>query len=210
MEGSVYGCKTRCCCGFYLFEFKNEHAKMQVLEGGPYFFSQKYLVLKDWHRMMKPARDQPAKIPVWVKLHDLPFELWNQECLSRVASTIGKPLHADQATAKTARQPGLLNTKSTKARVCIKINAEHDLPDEVVVRVEGESVVVHIEYQVLPPMCSSCHVFGHTISKCTKSTSTSSIPQQKAKQEWVQVQNGKLKSVLTSTNQEQPGSIISK
>lgn len=81
--------------GFYLFEFKDEQAKMQVLEGGPYFFSQKYLVLKDWHRMMKPLLEQPTKIPAWVKFHDLPFELWNQECLSRVASTVGRPIHVD-------------------------------------------------------------------------------------------------------------------
>ncbi|KAI8559246.1 hypothetical protein RHMOL_Rhmol04G0157600 [Rhododendron molle] len=98
--------------GFYLFEFRDEQAEMQVLEGGPYFFSQKYLVLKDWHRMMNPAQDQPSKISAWVKLHDLLFELWNQECLSRVASTIGKPLHVDQATAKIAKQLGLLHTKS--------------------------------------------------------------------------------------------------
>ncbi|KAG5557728.1 hypothetical protein RHGRI_007846 [Rhododendron griersonianum] len=67
--------------GFYLFEFKDEQAKQQVLEGGPYFFSQKYLVL-DWHRMLKPAQEQPSKIPAWVKFHDLPFELWNKDCLS--------------------------------------------------------------------------------------------------------------------------------
>ncbi|XP_058192110.1 uncharacterized protein LOC131309505 [Rhododendron vialii] len=54
---------------------------------------------------MKLAQEQPTKIPAWVKLHELLFELWNQECLSRVASTIGRPLHVDQATAKTARQP---------------------------------------------------------------------------------------------------------
>lgn len=160
--------------GFYLFEFRDEQAKIQVLEGGPYFFSQKYLVLKDWHRMMKPAKEQPSKIPAWVKFHDLPFELWNQDCLSRVASAVGRPLHVDQATAKTARQPGLLQTKSTKARICIEISAQQDLPDEVTVVVEGESVVVPIEYQVLPPMCNLCHVFGHPTLQCAKKASTSS------------------------------------
>lgn len=191
--------------GFYLFEFKNEQAKMQVLEGRPYFFSQKYLVLKDWHRMMKPAQDQPTRIPAWVKLQDLPFELWNQDCLSRVASTTGKPLHVDQATAKSARQPGLLNTKSTKARICIEISAEQDLPNEVRVIVDGESVVVPIEYQVLPPMCTTCHVFGHSSTKCAKSTSSSSIPQQPAKQEWVQVQHGKFKGAQAPINYQKPG-----
>ncbi|XP_058198418.1 uncharacterized protein LOC131313940 [Rhododendron vialii] len=124
---------------------------------------------------MKPVKDQPSHIPAWVRLHDLPLELWNQECLSRVASTIGKPLHVDQATAKTSRQPGLLQTKSTSAGVCIEISAEHDLPEDVKITIEGKSVVVPNEYQVLPLMCKQCQVFGHSTTQCSKkSASTSS------------------------------------
>ncbi|KAG5540761.1 hypothetical protein RHGRI_020861 [Rhododendron griersonianum] len=173
--------------GCYLFEFRDEQAKQQVLDGGPYFFSQKYLVLKDWHRMMKPVKEQPSHIPAWVRLRNLPLELWNQECLSRVASTIGKPLHVDQATTKTSRQPGLLQTKSTNARICIEISAEYELPDDVRISVEGESVVVPIEYQVLPSMCKQCQVFGHSTAQCSKkSTSTPSQPNQ----DWTIVGNG--------------------
>lgn len=208
--------------GFYLFEFRDEQAKQQVLEGGPYFFSQKYLVLKDWHRMLKPAQEQPSKIPAWVKFHDLPFELWNKELLSRIASTIGRPLHVDQATAKSAKQPGLIHTKTSKARICIEINAEHDLPEEVTIVVEGESVIIPVAYQVLPPMCNVCHVFGHSIAQCAKKASTSSslpkhatqleipvgigsssLPQQPAKQEWVPVRNGKQKTVQDLSNQRE-------
>ncbi|KAG5557514.1 hypothetical protein RHGRI_007674 [Rhododendron griersonianum] len=156
---------------------------------------------------MRPALDQPSKIPVWVKLHDLPFELWNQECLSRVASTIGKPLHVDQATARTAKQSGLLHTKSTKARICIEVSAEEVLPDEVTVIVAGESVVVPVEYQVLPPKCDICHVFGHHTIKCANKSSTSSLPPQPAAQVVTQVGSGKHKvdseqlhhSIISST-----------
>ncbi|KAG5513073.1 hypothetical protein RHGRI_038503 [Rhododendron griersonianum] len=127
---------------------------------------------------MKPAQEQPSTIPAWVKLHDLPFELWNKECLSRVASTIGKPLHVDQATARTAKQPGLLQTKSTAARICIEVSAERVLPDEITVIVAGESVVVSVEYQVLPPKCDTCHVFGHHTIKCaSKQSTTPPFPQ---------------------------------
>ncbi|XP_058189185.1 uncharacterized protein LOC131306776 [Rhododendron vialii] len=165
--------------GCYLFEFRDEQAKQQVLDGGPYFFSQKYLVLKDWHRMMKPVKEQPSHVPACIRLRNLPLELWNQECLSRVASTIGKPLHVDQATAKTSRQLGLLQTKSTSARICIEISVEHELPEDVRMTVEGESVMVPIEYQVLPLMCKQCQVFGHSTAQCSKkSSSTSSQPNQ--------------------------------
>ncbi|KAI8572256.1 hypothetical protein RHMOL_Rhmol01G0183900 [Rhododendron molle] len=151
---------------------------------------------KDWHRMMKPAQEQPTKIPAWVKFHDLPFELWNQECLSRVASTIGRPLHVDQATAKTTKQPELLHTKSTRARICIEISAEQDLPDEVTVLVEGDSVNVPIEYQVLPPICKLCHVFGHSSERCVKRASIFSSPSTSTTQVGSQPGNGKHMAVL--------------
>lgn len=71
------------------------------------------------------------------------------------------------------------------------------------------TVVVPIEYQVLPPMCTICHVFGHPSTRCAKSASTSSIPLQSAKQEWVQVQNGKSKGVQLSSCQHQSGPLLS-
>lgn len=49
--------------GYTLFQFRDETSKRAVLENGPYFFSRKFLVLKNWHRMMKPAKEQPSKHP---------------------------------------------------------------------------------------------------------------------------------------------------
>lgn len=48
----------------YLFEFEDEISKLAVLEGGPYFFSRRYLVLKEWKRMWVPSKIQPSTIPV--------------------------------------------------------------------------------------------------------------------------------------------------
>ncbi|KAI8555236.1 hypothetical protein RHMOL_Rhmol05G0159000 [Rhododendron molle] len=145
--------------------------------------------------MMKPVKEQPSHIQAWVKLHDLPLELGNQECLNRVASTIGKPLLVDQATTKTSRQSGLLQTKSTSARICIEISAQHELPDDVRITVEGESVVVPVEYQVLPLMCKLCQVFGHSTAQCSKKTPP---PTSQTNQDWIVVGNGKPRNHSTS------------
>ncbi|XP_058181235.1 uncharacterized protein LOC131299672 [Rhododendron vialii] len=155
---------------------------------------------------MQPVKDQPSHISAWVKLRDLPLELWNQECLSRVASTIGKPLHVDQTTTKTSRQPGLHQTTSTSARICIEISVVHELPKEVRITVEGESVVVPIEYQVLPQMCKLCQVFGHSTAHCSKKLPPTTSP---INQEWTIVSNGKPKNNTTqtcSTSSTSPGS----
>lgn len=86
----------------YFFEFQDEETKLKVLEGGPYFFSRRYLVLKDWHRMLVPSTVHPATIPAWVKLHKLPLECWTEECFSRIASTIGKTSSRRHSHRQTA------------------------------------------------------------------------------------------------------------
>lgn len=77
----------------FFFEFQDEATKLKVLEGGPYFFSCRYLVLKDWRRMLIPNAEHPSSIPAWIKIHKLPLKFWTAKGLSHIASTIGKPLH---------------------------------------------------------------------------------------------------------------------
>lgn len=96
--------------------------------------------------MMKPVKEHPSKIPVWVKILDLPWELWNKACISCIANTIGRPIHVDQATAK--------RSKISHARVCVEIDAEIELPNDVSVLVGGKKVVLPIQYQVLPRICA--------------------------------------------------------
>ncbi|XP_058183805.1 uncharacterized protein LOC131301486 isoform X2 [Rhododendron vialii] len=185
--------------GFTLFQFRDETSKCAVLENGPCFFSQKFLVLKNWHRTMKPVKEQPSKIPAWVKIYYLPFELWNKECLSRIASTIGRPIHVDQATAK--------KSKSSSARICIKIDVNLELLEDVAITVAGETVVVSVEYQVLPPICEFCKVFGYTSHQCSKSSVAK--PKPVVTEVWQQVGKGRNKVVpipniveASSVNQE--------
>lgn len=138
----------------FYFEFQDEATKIKVLEGGPYFFSRRYLVLKDWRRMLIPSPEHPSSIPAWVKVHKLPLECWTADGLSRIASTVGRPLHVDKATENQQR--------IDFARICIEVSAEDDLPDEIQIVVKGESVMVHVEYQWLPTRCAKCKVFGHS------------------------------------------------
>ncbi|KAG5540748.1 hypothetical protein RHGRI_020851 [Rhododendron griersonianum] len=173
--------------GFLYFEFKDEACQLAVLEGGPWFFSQKFLVLKKWRRMMTPSKISPSSIPTWVKLHNLPPECWTEEGLSRVASAIGQPKHVDQATKK--------KTRLAYARVCVEIEAADELPDDIQVTVDGESVSVRVEYQLMPPVCSECKVFGHATTGCPrtiphKQTRDSGVP----KSDWQTVIKGSIVS----------------
>lgn len=54
---------------------------------------------------------------------------------------------------------------------CVEIDAADELPDDIHVIVEGESVTVQVEYQMMPPVCTHCKVFGHTTSRCPRNIS---------------------------------------
>ncbi|KAI8530014.1 hypothetical protein RHMOL_Rhmol11G0021000 [Rhododendron molle] len=94
----------------------------------------------------------------------LPLEFWTTECFSKIARTIGKPLHVDQATAKKLRLD--------YARVCVEIDVGTDLPDDVQITINGEAVIVALQYQWLPPICTNCKVFGHPKGTCFKQPGT--------------------------------------
>lgn len=91
--------------------------------------------------MMVPTLEHPSTIPAWIKLHKLPLEFWTAKSFSRIASTIGKPLHVDKDIEKRNRLD--------YARVCVEIDARSRLPDDIQVIVNGESVLVAIGEEVI-------------------------------------------------------------
>lgn len=167
----------------YLFEFEDEASKMLVLEGGPYFFSHRYLVLKEWKRMLVPSKNHPSSIPVWIKLHRLPLEFSTHIGFSKIGSAIGKPIHVDEATANKRRLDF--------GRICVEIEEGDELPSDITVSVNDEHVMVGVKYQWLPPRCESCKVFGHSCSPKTVPKTTSTT------KEWQVVGKGKLSSNTT-------------
>lgn len=50
----------------------------------------------------------------------------------------------------------------------MEIDAGTDLPDDIQITVNGETVIVALQYQWLPPICPECKVFGHPQGTCAK------------------------------------------
>ncbi|KAL0367065.1 UNVERIFIED_CONTAM: hypothetical protein Sradi_3596600 [Sesamum radiatum] len=106
---------------------------------------------------------QHTQVPVWIKLRHLPVELWTDEGLSTVASGVGKPLYPDTITRAC--------TRLDFARVCIMFDITSKLPKHIVIMVpheeSGESPCkVDVEYEWLPPKCTTCMSLGHSTAGC--------------------------------------------
>ncbi|KAL0283633.1 UNVERIFIED_CONTAM: hypothetical protein Sradi_7222400 [Sesamum radiatum] len=96
-------------------------------------------------------------------MRHLPVELWTPEGLSVVASGIGKPLYPDSITRAC--------TRLDFARVCIMLDITSTLPKHVVIMVPKEdgsesACKVDIEYEWLPPKCTTCISLGHHSKEC--------------------------------------------
>ncbi|KAL0451688.1 UNVERIFIED_CONTAM: hypothetical protein Slati_1146900 [Sesamum latifolium] len=61
------------------------------------------IVLQKWESGMALHKQSHTQVPVWIKLHHLPVELWTDDGLSTVASAVGKPLYQDSIMKTCAR-----------------------------------------------------------------------------------------------------------
>ncbi|KAL7163729.1 hypothetical protein ACSBR2_039783 [Camellia fascicularis] len=153
--------------GFIFFMFENRDCCTNVLKGGPWYVGEFFLILKQWHRMMKLSKEDKKSILVWVKFYNIPLEYWDGDGLSRIASAVGVPLFMDQPTSSGSR--------ISFARVCVNIQADSIFPDNFVITSGDESISIRVEYQGVPSKCVHCNVFGHDTKTCLSAQVTKLI-----------------------------------
>ncbi|GAV66714.1 DUF4283 domain-containing protein [Cephalotus follicularis] len=145
--------------GTFLFKFDNSAARDLVLSNGPWEVWGAYLALRRWEEGMSLSKDSFSTIPVWVKLANVPSELWTKQGLSYVANALGVPLCMDAATTA--------GNRLSFARVCIEMKASSNFPTSYKVRRRnGTLVEVLVQYAWKPSPCSECKVFDHSSKQC--------------------------------------------
>ncbi|KAJ6984032.1 hypothetical protein NC653_022297 [Populus alba x Populus x berolinensis] len=148
--------------GFIIFRFNTEDEMHIVLEKGPWMFGGKTIILQQWHPRFQFDKSKISTLPVWIRLHGLPFPLWSKQGLSLAASMVRRPLFCDELTYTC--------TRLEYARLCVEVDAalpfvhnfEIDSPLSIA------PLTVTIDYECKPLRCGKCNVFGHS---CASSAS---------------------------------------
>ncbi|GJT68150.1 ATPase, F1/V1/A1 complex, alpha/beta subunit [Tanacetum coccineum] len=155
--------------GIFYFKFQDEEGINEVINNGPWMVNNKPLVVQKWSIDMCMDKTEPKRIPVWVKLRNVPMEAWSVKGISALASSIGKPVIMDEVTTKMCvTGVGRLGF----ARILVEIDAEKGIKDKIEVLYksknvsEGTKKIVNVEYSWIPCICSHCKVFGHTDRLC--------------------------------------------
>ncbi|KAH1241965.1 putative ribonuclease H protein [Glycine max] len=153
--------------GWLMFEFEFEDDLNQVLFAGPYFIFQRPLLLKVMLAFFDFGNEELSKIPVWVKLKNLPLDLWNPQALGKILSKIGSPIRSDHLTTSKG--------SISFARALVEVDASLELIDEVRFRLPtGKTFVQKIEYENRPSFCTHCKMIGHRLTNCKTVTANKS------------------------------------
>ncbi|PWA36552.1 zinc knuckle CX2CX4HX4C [Artemisia annua] len=138
--------------------------------GGENVSGNKDVEMKEPSKSSKPLLFsnvvQGAKIPLWVRIYNVPLEAWNMEGISRIASRIGTPLIMDKVTT-TMCEKGY--SRASYARVLVEVVAAKGTVHSVEIwyRKLNRSMCLKVEYAWQPLLCSHRCVFGHSLEKCT-------------------------------------------
>ena len=85
--------------GFYFFKFASNQGVVDVIEKGPWIIRSIPIILNKWSPNVSLTKEDLTKVPVWVKLRDVPLAGFNQDGLSAIATKVGKPIMLDSYTS---------------------------------------------------------------------------------------------------------------
>ncbi|KAK4283752.1 hypothetical protein QN277_000672 [Acacia crassicarpa] len=86
--------------GYFLVLFSSTEDRDYALQEGPWMIADHYVLVQRWLPNFNPWKAEYQKrVPVWVRIPDLPHKLYNVESIRRIGNMIGKTLKIDQTTA---------------------------------------------------------------------------------------------------------------
>ncbi|KAH0745961.1 hypothetical protein KY285_007618 [Solanum tuberosum] len=85
---------------YFVVRFANEEERDKVLCSGPHHLLRRPVIMKPWVSEFNFKEETLTTIPLWIKLSNLPLNYWNSIVLSKIGSSLGKPLYADECTTQ--------------------------------------------------------------------------------------------------------------
>lgn len=152
----------------FYFKFDNPNDKKKVLEMGPVFIAGRIFLVQPWSTQIEEKRTQINIIPIWVKIYEIPKQMWTTEGLGFLASLIGTPKYVDQLTADEERLEF--------AQVCVEIGVDTIIEYSKTFRLAGKTETVKLQYPWLPSVCTNCSRFGHMAGDCPHKMGTAWCP----------------------------------
>lgn len=145
--------------GWIKFQFPTAEDRDRIMNGGPYLILGRRLFLKTLPSCFLYSKDETMLLPSWVQIFGFPAECWTTKALSKISSTVGKPLHTDNMT--------ISKKGASYARVLVELDAKQDrVWEQVVVLPNGSNISIQFKYELDPQVCGKCNSLGHISYMC--------------------------------------------
>ncbi|GKA96122.1 zinc knuckle CX2CX4HX4C containing protein [Tanacetum coccineum] len=150
--------------GFFFYKFDSRAGLEAVLEGGPWLISNSSIILKLWSMDTIFLKEELTRISIWVKLHNVPIQVFEEDGISLIAKFIGKPVMLDSYTSFMCNDSW---DRSCFDWCLIEVNSEADLVDVVTIGIPSltkdgftkETICVD------PPIVATSNVVTPTVEK---------------------------------------------
>ncbi|GKD33161.1 zinc knuckle CX2CX4HX4C containing protein [Tanacetum coccineum] len=149
---------------FFFFKFESKVGLKAVLESGPWMICNTLIFLKKWSMSTSLLKKELTRIPIWVKLHDVPLQFFEEDGISLIATFIEKHIMLDSYTSSKCKD---LWGRSSFAQCLIEVNSQADLVYSVTIGIpslKGDDFTketIHVEYEWRSPRCDECKIFCH-------------------------------------------------
>ncbi|GJT96978.1 zinc knuckle CX2CX4HX4C containing protein [Tanacetum coccineum] len=140
--------------GFFFFKFSSHDEMIKTLEGGPWFIRSSPIFLYKWSANTKLKKEAVTKVPVWVRIHNVPVVAFSKASLSLIATQLGRPIRLDSCTSDMCLNPW---GHTSYARVLVEFNSKNEVMESIVVAIplpkgEGHYLeTLDVEYEWWPP-----------------------------------------------------------
>nr|GFD24119.1 RNA-directed DNA polymerase, eukaryota, reverse transcriptase zinc-binding domain protein [Tanacetum cinerariifolium] len=62
------------------------------------------MIVQKWDPEAIIVKEAPCKIPIWIKLFNVPLEAWSIKGISTISSRLGMPVKMDNMTAEMCKE----------------------------------------------------------------------------------------------------------
>ncbi|KAJ4914825.1 Uncharacterized protein Rs2_00375 [Raphanus sativus] len=147
--------------GIYLLRVTNPRTREVLLSRSCWNIGGLPMFVAPWAPDYSPEEPPLTNAIVPVELRNVPYLLFNNESLSRLATAVGKP---ESLAPETERKENF-----EVAKLFVRVDLTTPLPNKIISGfTNGREVEIAVSYPWLPVKCDLCKKYGHISSRCSE------------------------------------------